>query len=93
MAFFVFSRSAGFHSAFAGRGVGLQSLSSLIGGTTCSLLRNFSQKMSLPRVFFDMTADGAPVGRIIMEVSTIFDISNRILMLDLFPMLFASHEI
>ena len=24
--------------------------------------------MSTPRVFFDVTADGAPVGRIVMEV-------------------------
>lgn len=72
MAFFVFSRHAGFHSAFAGRGLGLQSLNCVISGTTSALLRHLNQKMSLPRVFFDMTADGAPVGRIVMEVSTIF---------------------
>ncbi|KAL1459467.1 hypothetical protein WDU94_011448 [Cyamophila willieti] len=32
------------------------------------LARNYSKKMSLPKVFFDMTADGAPVGRIVMEL-------------------------
>lgn len=33
-------------------------------------IRNFSsKKMGLPRVFFDMTADNQPVGRVIMEVS------------------------
>lgn len=32
-------------------------------------LRNFAtEKMGLPRVFFDMTADGQPVGRFIVEV-------------------------
>lgn len=32
-----------------------------------SLIRNTS-KMSLPRVFFDMSADDQPLGRIVMEV-------------------------
>lgn len=35
-------------------------------------LRNFAtKKMGLPRVFFDMTADGQPVGRFIVEVSVL----------------------
>merc|ERR1712126_419949 len=35
-----------------------------------AFLCNFPQKtkMATPRVFFDMTADGAPVGRIVMEL-------------------------
>ncbi|XP_059469684.1 peptidyl-prolyl cis-trans isomerase-like [Neocloeon triangulifer] len=39
----------------------------LLYGST--VLRQFATKMSgLPRVFFDISADGAPVGRIIMEL-------------------------
>lgn len=34
-----------------------------------SFVRNFAEKMGLPRVFFDMAADGTPVGRIVIEVS------------------------
>uniref|UniRef100_A0A1B6G2X9 Peptidyl-prolyl cis-trans isomerase n=1 Tax=Cuerna arida TaxID=1464854 RepID=A0A1B6G2X9_9HEMI len=37
----------------------------------CSIVqvnRNFSKEMSLPRVFFDMTADGQAVGRIVIEL-------------------------
>nr|CAD7460132.1 unnamed protein product [Timema tahoe] len=33
-----------------------------------SVLRNFASKMGLPRVYFDITADNQPVGRIIMEL-------------------------
>jgi hypothetical protein len=31
-------------------------------------VRRISTKMSKPRVFFDMTADGTALGRIVMEV-------------------------
>jgi hypothetical protein len=34
-----------------------------------SFVRNFANKMGLPRVFFDMAADGNAVGRIVIEVS------------------------
>ncbi|PSN50434.1 Peptidyl-prolyl cis-trans isomerase [Blattella germanica] len=33
-----------------------------------AVLRNFSSIMAHPRVFFDMSADGQPVGRIVMEL-------------------------
>lgn len=73
MAFFVFCRHVGSHSAFAGRGgVSFQSVNSIIAGST-TLLRNLSQKMGLPKVFFDMTADGQHLGRIVIEVSTKFN--------------------
>lgn len=85
MAFFVFSRHAGFHSAFAGRGVSFQSVNCSIAGTTAAFIRNLSKKMGLPRVFFDMTADGAPVGRIVIEVSTKFYVSDKFLTVDLLP--------
>jgi hypothetical protein len=34
-----------------------------------AVVRNFASKMGLPRVYFDMSADNQPVGRIVMEVS------------------------
>lgn len=34
-----------------------------------NLVRSFAKEMGLPRVFFDMSADGASVGRIVIEVS------------------------
>ncbi|KAL1491583.1 hypothetical protein ABEB36_012158 [Hypothenemus hampei] len=65
MALFVLSRratSVSFQSAFSGL------CSSLQFGFTASILRNFCSKMGLPRVFFDMTADGQSVGRIVIEL-------------------------
>lgn len=38
-------------------------------------VRNFASKMGLPRVFFDMTADGQPLGRIVMEVRELMHFS------------------
>lgn len=34
-----------------------------------NFVRSFAKEMGLPRVFFDMSADGAAVGRIVIEVS------------------------
>lgn len=38
-------------------------------GLCVAVVSNFSSKMGLPRVYFDMSADNQPVGRIVMEVS------------------------
>jgi hypothetical protein len=37
-----------------------------------AVVRNFSSKMGLPRVYFDISADNQSVGRIVMEVSRFF---------------------
>jgi hypothetical protein len=39
---------------------------------------NHPSKMALSRVYFDMTADGKPVGRIIMEVRILFIIIYKL---------------
>nr|CAI5835217.1 unnamed protein product [Callosobruchus analis] len=58
------SRQAGFQSAFAGRSVSLH----LRRTGLLTLVRSFCETMGLPRVFFDMTADGQPLGRIVIEL-------------------------
>ncbi|VEN50449.1 unnamed protein product [Callosobruchus maculatus] len=58
------SRQAGFQSAFAGRSVSLH----LQKTSFLTLVRSFCETMGLPRVFFDMTADGQPLGRIVIEL-------------------------
>ncbi|KAG5887172.1 hypothetical protein JTB14_028975 [Gonioctena quinquepunctata] len=64
MAIFVLSRQVGFRSAFAGGSQGLR----FTEFKSTSFARNFCAKMGLPRVFFDMTADNQPVGRIVIEL-------------------------
>lgn len=51
------------HSACASGSVGSR--------FTTHFIRNFAEKMGLPRVYFDMSADNQPLGRIIMEVSVV----------------------
>ena len=46
-----------------------QAVNTLAKSYNCNFVRNFADKMGLPRVFFDMSADGTPVGRIVIEVS------------------------
>jgi hypothetical protein len=43
--------------------------SGLQAGLCVAGVRHLSSKMGLPRVYFDMSADAQPVGRIVMEVS------------------------
>ncbi|XP_019875505.1 peptidyl-prolyl cis-trans isomerase [Aethina tumida] len=61
MSVLVRSRVTGLFHSFAGR-----CASSHL--TSTSFVRNLSEKMGLPKVFFDMAADGQPVGRIVMEL-------------------------
>lgn len=42
-----------------------------------ALFRQFSKKMAgLPRVYFDISADGTPLGRIIMEVGAMHPVKQ-----------------
>ncbi|ENN80870.1 hypothetical protein YQE_02717, partial [Dendroctonus ponderosae] len=65
MALVALSRRAvvSFQSPFSGQ------CSRLHFGFATSVLRNFCSKMALPKVFFDMTADGQPQGRIVIEAA------------------------
>lgn len=42
-----------------------------IKSNSFNFIRNASKMAPLPRVFFDMTADDQPVGRIVVEVSNL----------------------
>lgn len=60
-------------------------------------VRNFAskEKMGLPRVFFDMTADGQPLGRIVMEVrgNQLFLLVVKKKLLELFSIISASNSL
>lgn len=67
MASFVLFRQAGFLSSSSKSAFAVQcTLRPLLSSL---LISNFSKKMGLPKVFFDMSADNQPLGRIVIEVS------------------------